>query len=74
MWVNLTTGTCTSEEIPDAVYRQYLSGLGLAAYVLSRHIPRGADPLGPNNILAFVSGLLTGAGSLFTGRWMAAAK
>lgn len=74
LWVDLTTGVCTDEEVPELVYRAYLGGLGLAATILYDHIPAGADPLGPTNILAFVSGLLTGAGSLFTGRWMAAAK
>jgi len=74
LWVNLTTGTFANEELPESVYRMYLSGLGLAASLLYRHIPAGTDPLGPDNILAFVSGLLTGTGSLFTGRWMAAAK
>src|SRR5690606_37072721 len=33
-----------------------------------------ADPLGPENVLGFVSGLLNGTNSLFTGRWMAVAK
>jgi aldehyde:ferredoxin oxidoreductase len=74
LWVDLTRGTCSDEELPDDLYRRYLSGLGLAATVLYDHIPAGADPLGPDNVLAFVSGLLTGTGSLFTGRWMAAAK
>lgn len=74
LWVDLTTGTCTDEDVPESVYRAYLGGLGLAATILYDHIPAGADPLGPDNILAFVPGLLAGSGSLFTGRWMAAAK
>lgn len=74
LWVDLTASTCTDEEVPESVYRAYLGGLGLAATILYDRIPAGADPLGPDNILAFVSGLLTGSGSLFTGRWMAAAK
>ena len=74
LWVDLTKGTCTDEEVPESVYRAYLGGLGLAATFLYDRIPAGADPLGPDNILAFVSGLLTGSGSLFTGRWIAAAK
>ena len=53
---------------------QYLSGTGLASYILYQRIPAGADPLGPNNILGFVSGLLTATGSLFSGRWMVAVK
>lgn len=74
LWVDLTTGTCTNEEIAESVYHAYLGGLGLAVSILYNRIPAGADPLGPDNVLAFVSGLLTGSGSLFTGRWMAAAK
>lgn len=74
LWVDLSTGQCHDETIPDQVYEQYLSGSGLGAYILSRDIPDGADPLGPDNILGLVSGLLTGTGSLFTGRWMAVGK
>jgi aldehyde:ferredoxin oxidoreductase len=37
-------------------------------------MPVNADPLGPENILGFLSGLLTGTGSLFTGRWMVVGK
>lgn len=74
LWVDLTKKTCTEESVPPEVYEQYLSGMGLAAYYLYRRIPANADALGPDNVLAFVSGLLTGAGSLMTGRWMVAAK
>ena len=72
--VDLTTERCIEEHVPEHIYYNYLSGIGLAARLLYDRIPAGADPLGPDNILAFVSGLLTGTGSLFTGRWMAAAK
>ncbi len=64
LMVDLATGF-REETIPDEVYEKYLSGLGLAAYLLYDRIPAGADPLGPDNILGFVSGLLTGTGSLF---------
>jgi len=72
--VDLTTGVIETEEIPDNVYQQVLSGAGLAARILFNRIPAGADPLGPENILAFMSGLLTGSSAFFSGRWMAAAK
>jgi aldehyde:ferredoxin oxidoreductase len=74
LWVDLDEGTCTDEEIADDVYRGVLGGLGLAAHLLYERIPAQADPLGPDNVLAFVPGVLTGTSSLFTGRWMAAAK
>ncbi|MCK4762584.1 MAG: aldehyde ferredoxin oxidoreductase [Candidatus Aminicenantes bacterium] len=72
--VNLTTGQCETETIPESIYYDFLSGTGLAVRLLYERIPAGADPLGSDNILVFASGLLTGTGSLFTGRWMAAAK
>lgn len=74
LWVDLTHGTCVDEFVADEVYYNYLSGIGLATRVLYRRIPAGTDPLGRDNVLGFVPGLLTGTGSLFTGRWMVAAK
>ena len=64
----------TEEVLSEEVYERFLSGMGLAAYILYKNIPPGADPLGPDNILGFVPGLLTGTGSLFTGRWMVVGK
>ncbi|MDM8517442.1 aldehyde ferredoxin oxidoreductase family protein [Desulfobacterales bacterium HSG16] len=72
--VNLSQKKIYEERIPDKIYEKYLSGSGLGAYVLYRDIPEGADALGPDNVLGFVSGLLTGTGSLFTGRWMVTGK
>lgn len=74
LWVNLTTETCEEEVIPDQVYQMVLSGVGLAAYILYNRIPARTDPMGPENILGFVSGLLTGTGSLISGRWMVVCK
>ena len=74
LWVDLTTGRITTETIPDDLYNRFLSGTGLAAWLLYRRIPAGTDPLGPDNILGFVSGILTASGSLFTGRWMVVGK
>jgi aldehyde:ferredoxin oxidoreductase len=74
LWVDLTHKTITEEVFPETVYENYLSGVGLAACYLYQRIPAGADALGPDNILALVSGLLTGTGSLMSGRWLAAAK
>ena len=74
LMVDLSTRVIREEIVPDRVYEQYLSGMGLAACILYDRIPAGADPLGPENIIGFVSGLLTGTGSLFAGRWMVVGK
>ncbi len=72
--IDLQSGKYEIEVIPDQIYENFLSGLGLGVYYLYKHIPPKCDPLGPENILGFVSGLLTGTGSLMTGRWMVVCK
>lgn len=74
LWVDLTRESFSEELIPDSIYKKYLAGIGLGAALLYREIPAGADSLGPDNVLGFVSGLLTGTGGLFSGRWMAVGK
>ena len=72
--VDLSSGECRDVAIPDEIYKNYLSGMGLGAWYLSKHIPKGADPLGPDNLLGLTSGLLTGTGALMSGRFIAMAK
>ena len=71
--VNLSTGAIEPEEIPEEVYRAYLGGYGLGVRLLFDRIPQGADPLGPENVLGFFPGLLTGT-PLFGIRYQAVAK
>jgi len=72
--VDLGSRSFEERTIPEKTYERYLGGIGLAASLLYDEIPAGADPLGPENILCFASGLLTGTGSVMTGRWMVACK
>ncbi|ACN13324.1 Aor1 [Desulforapulum autotrophicum HRM2] len=72
--VDLSTRQIHEESILPKIYQSYLSGMGLGAWMLYNRIPAHADPLGPDNMLGFMSGLLTGTGSLFTGRWMVVGK
>ncbi|MBM4372243.1 MAG: aldehyde ferredoxin oxidoreductase, partial [Deltaproteobacteria bacterium] len=74
LWVDLDTGEIRREAVEDRVYEEVLSGVGLGARILYSRIPRGAEPLGPDNVLAFVSGLLTGTGSVLTGRFTVCGK
>ena len=71
--VNLTTGAIEVEEVPEATYRQLLGGYGVGARLLFDRIPAGADPLGPDNILGFFPGLLTGT-PLFGQRFQVVCK
>ncbi len=74
LMVDLSRREVEEREIPDKIYEKYLSGLGLGYYILYNEVPAGADPLGPDNVIGFVSGLLTSTRSLFTGRWMVVGK
>lgn len=66
--------TFTVKHLDDSFYENYLSGVGLAAAMLHELIPVGADPLGPENVIGFTSGFLTGSGAFFSGRWLAVTK
>jgi aldehyde:ferredoxin oxidoreductase len=74
LMVDLSTGNIKEETIPDHIYEQFLTGMGLGAYILYNRMPAGTDPLGPDNILGFCSGILTGTGSFFSGRWTLVGK
>jgi aldehyde:ferredoxin oxidoreductase len=72
--IDLSNRKTSVETPPESVYRSYLGGYGLGAYYLYQRIPPGADPLGPENVLSFLPGLLTGSGAEFGGRFMVAAR
>jgi aldehyde:ferredoxin oxidoreductase len=72
--VDLTTAQTRAEEIPETLMRKYLGGGALAAHVLLRDMPPGVDPLGPDNVLAFVTSVLNGLSLSGTNRYTAAAK
>jgi aldehyde:ferredoxin oxidoreductase len=72
--VNLTDGKI-SEEFPDEeTLKLYLGGAGLATKYLLEEVPKGIDPLAPENKLIFMTGPLTGTPSPSTGRYCVVAK
>jgi aldehyde:ferredoxin oxidoreductase len=66
--VDLSTRASRVEEIEESVYRRFLGGYGLGAYLMWKHFPAGADALAPEACFAIVSGLLTGVRTPFSGR------
>jgi aldehyde:ferredoxin oxidoreductase len=72
--VNLSKGSISEEDIPQDWLRDYLGGGGLATRYLYTQTPGGADPLGPENVLIFMSGLLTGTASASASRYSVVAK
>jgi aldehyde:ferredoxin oxidoreductase len=71
---DLNTGRQWVEEPGDAVYALLLGGRALGSYLLLRHMRPGVDPLGPENVLAFVPGVLQGTNLPGSGRHGIAAK
>ena len=59
-FVDLTSRLVTKESFQEKVYRSLIGGAGLGAKVLYERMKPGVDPLGPENILGFLSGLLVG--------------
>ena len=74
LWVNLATGQIDVEKPDMSLYKDYLGGYGIGDKVLYEKLEPGIDPLGPENILAYLTGLLTGTGSLVSSRFMIVAK
>ena len=66
--VDLTDGSHVVQDVPESVYRQFLAGYGLGAWLMWKHFPAGTDATAPEACFAIVSGLLTGARTPFSGR------
>jgi hypothetical protein len=52
--VDLTKGELTVEEPNEAFYRKYLGGSAMGMYYILREMPKGADPLRPENVLTLM--------------------
>jgi len=72
--VDLSSGNIAVEQKDDEFYRRYWGGRALIAYYLLTELPSGADPLGPENILVFAAGPLTGVPVAGAGRNSVGAK
>lgn len=59
--IDLSQGSIETECLSEDVYRRFLGGKGLAAYLLLRDNPPGVEPLGPENRLIFATGPVTGS-------------
>ncbi len=59
--VDLTKGALTVEEPQEAFYRKYLGGSAMGMHYILRDMPKGVDPLSPENVLTLMAGVTTGA-------------
>ncbi len=72
--VNLTNKEISEEEIDDTIATNFLGGAGYACKYLFDKISKDTDPLSPDNILMFMTGLLCGSNAPTSGRFVVCAK
>lgn len=74
LFVDLTSGVIKEQNLPEKIYRQFIGGTGLGIRVLYERMKPQTDPLGPDNMLGFVPGLLTGNPVQGCGRFLVVTK
>jgi aldehyde:ferredoxin oxidoreductase len=72
--IDVTDGSASTLELPDAVLRDYIGGAGLGTWLLTRLAPTGVDPLGPDAPLAFVFSPLVGTPLTTSAKFAVVAK
>ncbi|MBN1382959.1 MAG: aldehyde ferredoxin oxidoreductase family protein [Deltaproteobacteria bacterium] len=74
LFVNLTNSSIEEKELTDDLARNFIGGYGIGAKVLFSMMKPGVDPLGPDNVLGFVTGPLNGTGAFIGGRYIVVCK
>ena len=69
LFVDLSNNSIEEKELTEEMAEKFLGGYGIGAKILYDMMPKGADPLGPENVLGFITGPLTGTKALFGGRY-----
>lgn len=68
--VDLTERTVAFERLDPALAESYIGGRGFTSRLQYDLIPKEVDPLGPENMLIFAPGALTGTPTFATGRFV----
>jgi aldehyde:ferredoxin oxidoreductase len=55
-FVDVGTGEIRTQKIDESMVRDFIGGYGIGVRILFEHQKKGADPLGPENILGFTPG------------------
>ncbi|MEM2366880.1 MAG: aldehyde ferredoxin oxidoreductase family protein [Candidatus Bathyarchaeia archaeon] len=64
LWVDMSNNEIVEKKLNDDLYRLYIGGYGIGARIIFSQQKAGADPLGPSNIIGFLTGPLTGTMAL----------
>ena len=60
LFVELSSGNIQEEALDEKTCRAFIGGYGLGVRIIYNRQKPGVDPLGPENILGFLTGPLTG--------------
>ena len=74
LFVDLTHKKIEEKTLSEGLVTNFIGGYGIGARVLYDMMEPRIDPLGPGNILGFVTGPLNGTGALFGARYMVVCK
>ena len=74
LFVDLSAGTISEEKLEDEFCRKFIGGYGFGVKILFDRMKPKIDPLGPENILGFVTGPLTGTPALIGSRYVVVCK
>ena len=72
--VNLTSGDISPEPLNMEWANDYIGERGLGTKYLWENMDPKADPMGPDNVLIFATGPLTGTGASTSGRYAVITK
>ena len=72
--VNLTDGSIEREPLDTRLARDYIGGRGYTSRMQYDLIPVNVDPLGPENVLLFAPGALTGTSAPSAARFVVAGR
>lgn len=74
LWVDLNERKFWNETVDAETLRKFLGGYGLGAKLLLQHMKKHETPLGPGNVLGFVTGVLTGTPAVGGSRYTVVGK
>jgi aldehyde:ferredoxin oxidoreductase len=74
LWIDLTSESTREENLDSSIYKSFIGGKGLGAYLLYRELEAGIDALSPDNVLLFLTGPLQGLPAPNVGRWTLVTK
>jgi aldehyde:ferredoxin oxidoreductase len=74
LMVDLTKKELKDEPLNEQYARDFIGAGGIACRYLADMVDENTDPLGPDNPLIFMTGLLTGTGGPSFSRWVVASR